>query len=130
VTLLQDIRQSLRLFSRTPTFTAIALLSIAITIGATAVVFTAVKTVLINPLPYASPSALVQIRTDFIREGAAHFDWVSWADMQDVMRRTRTLEAIGTTRYTIFNLTGDSNHAPESVPDARGQPDAGPEHLA
>ncbi len=115
MTFLQDIRQSLRLFGRSPAITAVALLSIAISIGATAVVFAAVKTVLINPLPYSNPSALVQFRSDFIRGGPSHFDWVSWADMQDVMRRTRTLESLGTHRYTMFNLTGDANHAPEAL---------------
>jgi ABC-type antimicrobial peptide transport system permease subunit len=54
---------------RTPALTAIAFGSIAITIGATAVVFTAIKTVLLDPLPYANADQLVQFRTDSSRAG-------------------------------------------------------------
>ena len=112
---LQDIRQALRLFRRSPGVTATALLSIAISIGATAVVFTAVKSVLLDPLPYANPGALVQLRTDFLRGARPRADWVSWADMQDIKRRTRTFESLGTHHYALFNLTGDANHPPEAL---------------
>jgi cell division protein FtsX len=59
----RDIRHALRGLGRSPTSTAVALLSIAITVGATAVVFTAVKSVLIEPLPYADAGHLVQLGT-------------------------------------------------------------------
>jgi hypothetical protein len=63
--LLQDIRIAVRLLRRTPSLTGIALLSTALSVGATAVVFTAIKAVLLNPLPYTRPTELVQLRTDF-----------------------------------------------------------------
>ncbi len=107
--------QALRNFTRTPGFTIIALLSIAISIGATAVVFTAVKSVLIEPLPYANAGELVQLRTDYARLGPSHADWVFWPDMQDVAKATRTLESLGTYRYALFNLTGDGNTPPEAL---------------
>jgi hypothetical protein len=53
MSILQDIRLALRLFRRNLVATGIALLSIALSLGATAVVFTAIKAVLIDPLPYA-----------------------------------------------------------------------------
>ena len=65
MSVLRDIKLALRLFWRAPALTGIALVSIALSVGATAVVFTAVKSVLINPLPYARPGELVQIRTEF-----------------------------------------------------------------
>ncbi len=111
----QHIRQAVRLLSRSPAVSCVALFSIAITTGATAVVFTAVKAVLIDPLPYANPAALVQLRTDFQRGARPHADWVSWADMQDVRRLTRTFESIGTHHYSLFNLTGDASHPPEAL---------------
>jgi len=89
------VLHALRSFSRTPGITIIALLSIAISIGATAVVFTAVKSVLIEPLPYANAGELVQLRTDYARLGPSHADWVFWPDMQDVAKATRTLESLG-----------------------------------
>jgi predicted permease len=110
---------ALRNFSRTPAFTIIALLSIAISIGATAVVFTAVKSVLIEPLPYANASELVQLRTDYARLGPSHADWVFWPDMQDVAKATRTLESVGVYGYALFNLAGDGSAPPEALYGAR-----------
>src|SRR5258708_24075018 len=104
-----------RTFRRTPGFTAIALLSIAIGIGATAVVFTAVKSVLIEPLPYANAGELVQIRTDYAHVSPSHTGWVSWLDMQDVAKATRTFESLGTYGYALFNLSGDGNAPPEAL---------------
>ena len=65
MSLLLDIRLAFRLFRRTPVPTGIALLSIALSVGATAVVFAAIKSVLIDPLPYAHPETLVQIGSEF-----------------------------------------------------------------
>ena len=63
MSLLRDIR----LLRRAPASTGIALLSIALSVGATAVVFAAIKSVLIDPLPYARPSELVQLRSEYPR---------------------------------------------------------------
>ncbi|HTA69393.1 MAG TPA: ABC transporter permease [Bryobacteraceae bacterium] len=106
---------ALRTFRRTPAITAIALGSIAVTVGATAVVFTAVKTVLLDPLPYARQSELVQFRTDYSRFHASQADWVMLPDMQDVMRRNHSFESIGTYHYALYNLTGDGNAPPEAL---------------
>ena len=56
--MLHDIRLAFRLMRRTPSVTAIALLSTALSVSATAIVFTAIKSVLLNPLPYARPAEL------------------------------------------------------------------------
>src|SRR5579883_1300634 len=114
MSLISDIRQALRIFRRSPGLTAVALCSIAITVGATAVVFAAVKSVLLDPLPYQDPDALVQLRTDYQRS-RPHVDWVSWADMQDVQRASHSFESLGTYHYAVFNLTGDANNPPESL---------------
>jgi hypothetical protein len=94
VFILGDIRLALRLFRRTPVPTAIALVSIALSVGATAVVFAAVKSVLIDPLPYARAGELVQIRSEYPGHRASAGDWVIWNDWQEIARRTRTLEAV------------------------------------
>jgi len=116
MTILQDIQIAFRLLSRNPVPSGIALLSIALTVGATAVVFAAIKSVLIDPLPYAQPDELVQIRTDFPRfRQQSVGDWVSWNDSQEVIRRTRTLESVGIYRNAILDLTG----SPATPPQAR-----------
>jgi predicted permease len=93
----------------------VALASIAIAIGATAVVFTAIRTVLLDPLPYANAGQLVQFRNTWARFPDSHADWVSWLDMQDVIRRNRTFESVGTYHYALFNLAGDGNEPPEAL---------------
>src|SRR5947208_17198375 len=93
--LLQDVRLAISLLQRAPGVTAIALLSIAASVGATAVVFAAIKSVLIDPFPYARPQELVQIRTDFAHAPQSQGDWVFWNDAQEIVRRTRTLQSAG-----------------------------------
>jgi predicted permease len=117
MSLLDDIRFAFRLFWRTPSVTGIALLSIALSVGATAVVFTAVKSVLIDPLPYARAGELVQIRTEFANSDPSltHADWASWNDAQEITRRTRTLESVGIYGNALFTLAGDASAPPEAL---------------
>src|SRR5580700_4589737 len=111
----RDLRRALRLLSRTPTLTSVALISIALTIGATGVVFTAVKSVLIAPLPYKNAGDLVQLRTENTKFGKSHADWVAWSDAQDILRSNRTFESIGVYQYRLFNLSGDAGSLPEAL---------------
>jgi predicted permease len=113
--LLQDARYGLRSFRRNPSVTAIALISIALSVGATAVTFTAVKAVLIAPLPYSRPSELVQIRTEFVNSEPSTDDWVIWNDAQEIIRRTRTLESLGMYGNALFTLAGDAASLPEAL---------------
>jgi putative ABC transport system permease protein len=115
MSVLRDIKLAFRLFWRSPGLTGIALVSIALSVGATAVVFAAVKSVLINPLPYARAGELVQIRTEFPRFGASHTDWALWNDAQEIIRRTRTLASAGVYRNEILNLSADGSTPPEAL---------------
>jgi predicted permease len=117
MSLLQDIRLALRLLWRTPSFTCIALLSIALSVGAVAVVFAAVKAVLIDPLPYARAGELVQIGADFATSDPSqpHGDWAFWNDAQEIIRRTRTLKSVGIYGNAIFDLAGDAATPPEAL---------------
>jgi len=112
--LFQDIRIALRLLWRTPSLTGIALLSTALSVGATAVVFTAVKAVLLKPLPYSRPSELIQLGTRFAGAGQSHIDWVFWNDTQEIIRRSRTLQAVGVYSNAVFDLGGGIN-PPEAL---------------
>jgi predicted permease len=109
-----DVRHALRVMRRSPGLTAVALASVAIGTSASAVVFAAVKAVLLQPLPYARASELVEIRTDFQR-GNPHEDWVSWSDMRDAAARSTSFDSSGTSAYAVFNLAGDSNSLPEAL---------------
>jgi hypothetical protein len=113
--MLQDLRLAFRLLWRTPSVTFVALLSIALSVGATEVVFAAIKSVLIDPLPYARAGELVQVRTEFANTEPGQMDWAFWKDAQEISRRTRTLESLAIYRNAIFNLSGDASTAPEAL---------------
>jgi predicted permease len=113
--MVRDIQLAFRLLWRTPALTGIALLSIALSVGATAVVFTAIRAVLVAPFPYASPSELVQIRAEFPKFGASHSDWALWSDAQEIARRTRTVASVAVYRNEMFNLAGDAATPPEAL---------------
>ena len=102
--------------SRAPAPTGIALLSIALSVGATAVVFAAIKSVLIDPLPYARAEELVQVRSEYPKmQEQSSGDWVFWNDAQEMIRRTRTLESVGVYRNAVFDLAGEANSPPEAL---------------
>jgi putative ABC transport system permease protein len=111
----QDARLALRLLRRAPALTGIALLSIALSVGATAVVYAAIQSVLIDPLPYRHPGELVQIGTDYAHFAPSHGDWVYWNDTQEIMRRTRTLASLGIYGNAVFDLAGDPSTPPEAL---------------
>ena len=112
--MVRDIQLAFRLFWRTPAPTGIALLSIALSVG-NSVVFTAVRAVLVTPLPYSRPPELVQIRTEFPKFEPSHSDWALWSDAQEIARRSRTLATVASYHNEIFNLAGDGSTPPEAL---------------
>ncbi|MCA1732491.1 MAG: ABC transporter permease, partial [Acidobacteria bacterium] len=101
--MIADIRQAVRSLRRSPAFTAVALLTMAISIGATAAIFSVVHGILLDPLPYADPDRLAIVwQTD------AHND--SWSeaasgpDYRDWKRESRTFERLGATTVRELNL--------------------------
>jgi putative ABC transport system permease protein len=116
MSVLQDIRLAVRLLGRTPVSTAISLLSVALSVGATAVVFAAIKSVLIDPLPYARSEELVLLRSEYPRmQEQSQGDWVVWNDIRELPVRTQTLESIGVYGNAMFDLAGDGRTTPEAL---------------
>jgi putative ABC transport system permease protein len=102
-TLRQDVIAAVRGLARTPGFTAAAVLTLALGIGATAAIFTVVNAVLLAPLPYADPERRVMLWNRW-----TGFDktWLSEAEILDYQRLPRTLTAVAGWSSGQANLTG------------------------
>jgi len=111
-TLAQDLRYGLRTLSVAPGVTSMAVLTIALGIGATTAIFSIVYSVLLRPLPFPEPQRLVQLWETRVEHG---WDRTSFnqANFWDVRAQNRTFEEIGAFIRTRSNLTGSGN--PRSI---------------
>src|SRR5438132_2333571 len=82
--LMQDVRFSLRMLRKSAGFTAVAVLTIAVGIGATTAIFSVVDAALLHPLPYPHPERLVSIADDLPGVGAQDVGMseLEWKDLQ------------------------------------------------
>ncbi|WP_321473116.1 ABC transporter permease [uncultured Paludibaculum sp.] len=113
--LIQDAAYALRTLRKRPEFAMVALLSIAVTVGVTSVVFAAVKAVVLDPLPYTRPQELVQIATDHRNATRSSGDWVFWNDALAITQRARTLRSVGVFGNAVFDLSGDPLTPPQAL---------------
>ena len=91
---IQDVRYGLRTMARNPGFAAIAVLTLAIGIGATTAIFSVVNGIVLKPLPYSDPDRLVHVGLNL--PGISQFDWpLSAADYFIIREQSRTIQGIG-----------------------------------
>jgi putative ABC transport system permease protein len=90
----QDILFSLRVWRRSPGFTAVAISILALAIGANAAIFSVVRGVLLKPLAYPEPSQLALISTQFPALGQDQF-WVDPAEFMDFRERVQSFAGVG-----------------------------------
>ncbi len=110
-TLLQDLRYGLRMLAKSPGFTAVAVLTLALGIGANTALFSVVNGVLLNPLPYWQPDRLVAL---YSRDANFTQSSISYPNFLDWVRDNRSFSALAAYREDDFNLTGMGE--PERVP--------------
>ena len=111
-TLLKDIRYGVRGLWKRPGFTVVAVLTLALGIGANTAIFSVVNAVLLRPLQFRDPDRLVIIWEDagflgFPRNTPAPANYVDWKN------QSQSFEDVAATVEQTFNLTGDGN--PERV---------------
>src|SRR5215469_12278770 len=108
--LLQDLRYGARTLRKSPGFTLIAVIALALGIGANTAMFSVVNSVLLQPLPYAQPERLLKLYTSMPQFRDASISYPNFLDWQ---QRSRSFEGMAAYRNTTFNLTGSAN--PERV---------------
>ena len=91
-TTIQDVRFGLRMLLKDPAFTAVAVLTLALGIGANTAIFSVVDSVLLKPLPYPDPGRLVMLwetspTRGFDREKVTGPDYLDWSRQNNVFER-------------------------------------------
>src|SRR5437868_2467775 len=114
--MLNDIRYGLRQLIKHPAFTIIAILTLALGIGANTAIFSVVNAVLLKPLPFPDPDQLIAIgMTDTRQKSQTDLNSLSYPDFFDFRDQNRTLASSAVYRDRSFALTGA-----EGATSARG----------
>ena len=115
-TLLQDLRYGFRMLVKKPGFTFVAVLALALGIGANSAIFSVVNSVLLRPLPFKAPDQLMIVWEDsskygFPKDTPAPANFIDWRDQNQVF------ESMAAVASQTFNLTGTGE--PEKIEGQR-----------
>src|SRR5580658_8633506 len=102
--MLHDLRYGLRMLRKTPGFTAVAVVTLALGIGANTAIFSVVRAVLLPPLPFANSGRLVEIQLRNRKTGELA-NWVAIRDVADWRTQNRSFESIGAHRFSLMSMT-------------------------
>ena len=109
-TLVQDLRYAFRLLAKNPGFTSIALLTLALGIGANTAIFSVVKAVLLNQLPYSDPDRLVVVSES---DAKGHNPTIDFPTAYDLRSRSHLFDRLSLYRYWSAALVGSGD--PERI---------------
>jgi predicted permease len=115
---LQDVRYATRSLAKTKVFAAVAILTLALGIGANTAIFSIINTVLLHPLAYPDAARLVAISSNNLGSGITIVSFTKFSHLQ---AQSRTLERVGAVYSLTMNVT--TRGAPEQVPGAHGSLD-------
>jgi putative ABC transport system permease protein len=98
-----DIRTAVRTLTRSPAYTAVTILTLALAIGANTAIFSVISGVILKPLPYPRPDRLRFISSTFPAQSLDRF-WVSPPEWAEFRERTRSFQDVGAYRSGAVNL--------------------------
>ena len=108
--MLTDFRYALRMLAKAPAFTAIAILTLALGIGANSAIFSVIDTVLLRPLPFSKPNQLIAVWSKVTAESDKETG--SFPDYADIRDQSQTLDALfAYTRASTVLGTGNESSA-------------------
>src|SRR5687768_1950923 len=102
----RDLRQALRMLTRTPGFTVVAVLTLGLGIGASTAIFSMLNVIVLQPLPYRDPSRVVVLWTDDVRRQLRE-TLVSYLTYDAWKERSQAFAELGFATLTPLTLTGN-----------------------
>jgi putative ABC transport system permease protein len=115
--LVRDLRFAMRMLAKSPGFALVAVLTLALGIGADSAIFSVINALLLRPLPFEDPERLVLISAQQKKDSPAVGGPLSWPRFEMVRRESRSLEGVSAFVSEVFNMTGRGE--PEQLPAAR-----------
>jgi putative ABC transport system permease protein len=119
-TLWQDVKFALRMLRKNPGFTAVAILTLALGIGANTAIFSVINTVLLQSLPYKEPGRIISLAQYDIKTGASGA-LMSYTKYTQIREQSKTLESMA--GYYPLTLSLVTEREPEAVNGARASAD-------
>ena len=113
-TTMQDLKYAVRMLLRTPGFTIVAVLTLALGIGANTAIFTVVNALLLKPLPYVHPERLVMVWQDFRARGGPVDEWATPGNYADWRAQTDLFQRVSV--ISGWRPTFISGEEPEPLP--------------
>src|SRR4051795_2067212 len=104
--MLRDLRYACRMLVKTPGFTAIAILAVALGIGASTTIFSAINALLLRPMPYIEDQDRLLAVSEFFAKNPDQNAGVAFPDYLDLKRNATTLEGLGAIQEATFIITG------------------------
>lgn len=112
LTLMQDLKFALRMLVKNPGFTLVAVLTLALGIGANSAIFSAVDAVMLQPLPYKTPGQLLFL-TGLVRQSGISGASLSFTKLTQIQEQSHTLENSAAFYGTTLSLV--TEREPEAV---------------